>query len=94
MGHVYQDTDQTPTRQTRHSLWKRSHHKCYIIDICVCLDVNIDNYIEQYLNNYLPLAVELKQLYPEYSFEVLPVTIGATGLFTNRIVQVFKTPEY
>ena len=57
----------------------------------MCLDVNIDKNIEQKLNNYLPLAAELKRLYPEYSFEVLPVIIGATGLVTNRMVEVLKT---
>ena len=53
--------------------------------------MNIDKNIEQKLNNYLPLATELKQLYPEYSFEVFPVIIGATGLVTNRMVEVLKT---
>ena len=72
-------------------LWKRDQHKCYIIDVCVCLDVNIDKNIDQKLNNYLPLAAELKRIYPEYTFEVLPVIVGATGLITNRIVDVLKT---
>ena len=71
-------------------LWRRKELKCYIIDICVCLDVNIDKNIEQKLNSYLPLAAELKRLYPEYTFEILPVVIGATGIVTNRLIDVFK----
>ena len=48
-------------------LWKKKELKCYIMDICVCLDVNIDKNIKQKLDSYLPLAAELKRLYPVYS---------------------------
>ena len=42
------------------------------------------------MDSYLPLAAELKRLYQEYDFEVLPIVIGATGLVTKRIIDVFK----
>ena len=71
-------------------LWRREERKCFIIDICVCLDVNIDKNIELKQNYYLPLAAELKRLYPEYTYEVLPVIIGATGLVTKQIVDILK----
>ena len=38
----------------------------------------------------MPLSVELKRLYPEYSFVVVPVVIGATGLVTNSLVTSLK----
>ena len=60
------------------------------MDVWVCLDVNIDKNIKQKLDNYLPLAAELKRLYPDYTFEVLPIVIGATGLVTKRTIDVFK----
>ena len=72
-------------------LWKKKDLKCYILDVCVCLDVNIDKNIKQKLDNYLPLAAELKRLYTEYDFEILPVVIGATGLVTKHTFDVFKT---
>ena len=72
-------------------LWKKKELKCYIMDICVCLDVNIDKNIKQKLDSYLPLAAELKRLYPAYNFEVLPIVIGATGLITKKVIDVFKT---
>ena len=71
-------------------LWKKEELKCYIMDICVCLDINIDKNIKQKLDSYLPLAAELKRLYPEYDFEVLPIVIGATGLITKKMIDVFK----
>ena len=72
-------------------LWKRKESKCYIMDVCVCLDVNIDKNIKHKLDSYLPLAAELKRLYKEYDFDVLPIVIGATGLVTGKTIEVFKT---
>ena len=63
------------------------------MDICVYLDVNIDRNISQKLDHYLPLAAELKRLYPDYTFEVLPIVIGATGLITREVHKVFKRLE-
>ena len=72
-------------------LWKKKLSKCFIMDVCVCLDVNIDKNIKLKEDHYLPLAAELKRLYPTYDFEVLPIVLGATGLVTKRIFDVFKT---
>ena len=56
----------------------------------MCLDVNIDKNIKQKLDNYLPLAAELKRIYEQYTFEILPIVIGATGLVTKRTFDVLK----
>ena len=72
-------------------LWRLSDKKCYIIDICVCLDVNIDKNIQLKRDNYLPLASELKRLYNDYSFEIIPIVIGATGLVTTHLTKSLKT---
>ena len=74
-------------------LWNKRQSKCFILDICVCLDVNIDRNIKLKLDSYLPLAAELKRLYPTYTFEVLPIVIGATGLVTKKLFDVFKILE-
>ena len=66
-------------------LWKKARKKCYVIDICVCLDVNIDKNIKMKHDHYLPLTAELKRLYSEYSFEVIPVVLGATGIITKSL---------
>lgn len=72
-------------------LWRKDELKCFIMDICVCLDVNIDRNIKSKLDHYLPLAAELKRLYHHYDFEILPIVIGATGLVTKRTLNVFET---
>ena len=78
---------------------KLSDRKCYIIDICVCLDawptamldVNIEKKIQLKLDNYLPLKSELKRLYNDYSFEIIPIVIGAIGLITLNITNALET---
>ena len=38
-------------------------------------------------NCYLPLADELKCLYEDYKFEVVPIVVGATSLVTNTLAK-------
>ena len=59
--------------------------KCYIIDVCACLDVNIEKNIQLKLDNYLPLAAELKRVYNVYTFEIIPIVVGATGLIISPV---------
>ena len=66
-------------------LWRLSEKKCYVIDICVCMDVNIEKNIQTKKDNYLPLTAELKRLYDTFTFEVVPVVLGATGLVTTHL---------
>ena len=71
-------------------LWKKADKKCYIIDIRVCLDVNIVKNIQLKHDNYLPLAAELKRLHSTYSFEVIPIVLGATGLVTSHVCEALE----
>ena len=36
-------------------------------------------------DNYFPLCFEMKKLYPGYSFEVIPIPIGATGVVMKKL---------
>ena len=66
-------------------LWKRNERKCFVIDISVGLDVNVSRNHQAKIDNYLPLLAELKRLYPEYVFDVVPIVIGATGFIDNNL---------
>ena len=66
-------------------LWRLHEKKAFIIDVVVGLDVNVDYKNKQ--DTYFPLCVELKKLYKNYSFEVIPVAIGATGLVMKKLTQ-------
>ena len=71
-------------------LWSKAEKRCFIIDISVGLDVNVTKNFNQKRDNYLPLAAELKRLYETYTFEIIPIAIGATGLVTNSLKLMLK----
>ena len=68
-------------------VWKKNENKCFIIDICVPLDENVHKQEKMKINNYTLLTVGLHRLYPNYSYEVVPIVLGATGLITNSLVK-------
>ena len=53
----------------------------------VGLDVNVEKNYKNKQDIYFPLCVELKKLYKDYSFEVIPVAIGATDLVMKKLTQ-------
>ena len=68
-------------------LWRLHEKKAFIIDVVVGLDVNVEKNYKNKQDTYFPLCVELKKLYKDYSFEVIPVAIGATGLVMKKLTQ-------
>ena len=68
-------------------VWKIKEKLCFIIDVLIGLDVNVDKNYELKPNCYLPLAAELKCLSEDYKFEVVPIVVGATSLVTNTLAK-------
>ena len=66
-------------------LWRKNEKKCYIIDIVVGLDVNVTKNCQLKHDNYFQLCAELKRVHNDYSFEIIPISIGATGLITKHL---------
>ena len=54
------------------------------------MDVNVTKNFNQKRDDYLPLASELKLLYDKFNFEIIPITIGATGLVTSYLKLMLK----
>ena len=71
-------------------MWRKEDKQCFIIDISVGLDVNVTKNFNQKRDSYLPLAAELKRIYDKFTFEIIPITIGATGLVTNDLKLMLK----
>ena len=71
-------------------LWNKEEHKCSVIDVCIPLDENVKANEKVKEDRYMPLLVGLKRLYPEYTFSVVPIVIGATGLVTNSLLSYLK----
>ena len=65
-------------------LTKRTY-ECVVIDICVPLDQNVKSNKKTKEDRCVPLTLNLKRLYPEYSYYVIPVVLGATGLVTKSL---------
>ena len=64
--------------------------QCTIVDICVPLDINVKNQEKMKMDTYAPLIVGLLRIYPTYTFEVVPIVVGATGLITDSLVTNVK----
>ena len=58
--------------------------------IAVCLDINLGKNINLKYNNYMQLSSELKRLYPSFTFEVIPIVLGATGLVPSSLRENIK----
>ena len=58
---------------------------CSVIDIAVGLDISITKNVHLKHDNCIQLSSELKQLYPNVSFEIVPIVLGATGLATSHL---------
>ena len=65
--------------------WNKHDNTCFIIDIAVGLDVNITKSVNLKHDNYMQLSSELKRLYPNFSFEIVPIVLGATGFVTSDL---------
>ena len=50
------------------------------------MDQNIHKQEKMKIDNYTLLTIGLYRLYPNYSYEVDPIVLGATGLVTNSLV--------
>ena len=44
-------------------------------------------------DHYLPLTAELKRLYSDYTYSINPIVIGATGLMTSHVTEMFVELE-
>ena len=77
----------TPVQHNKPDIvtWRKEDKQCFNIDVSVGLDVNVTKNFKQKRDSYLPLAAELKRIYDKFTFEIIPITIGATGLVTNDL---------
>ena len=93
---IWWDTVVKTTPPVKHNkpdliVWDKNSKKCFIIDVCVPLDQNIQQNEKLRQDRYLALSVGLKRIYPPYEFTVVPIVLGATGLVTNSLVTNLTT---
>ena len=52
--------------------------------------MNVEKNCQTKHDNYFQLCAELKRVYGDYSFEVVPISVGATGLITTTLAKNLK----
>lgn len=72
-------------------VWNKNEKTCFIIDVCIPLDENVHDQEKRKIDIYTPLVVNLSRLYPEYSYKIIPIVLGATGLITDSLTKSLTT---
>ena len=55
------------------------------------MDENIHRQEKEKVDRYTQLKVSLIRLYPQYTYEIIPIVLGATGLVTRSLTEYLKT---
>ena len=61
-----------------------------MIDICAPLDFNVNNRQVMKIDKYMLLVSELQQLHPGYSYQIVPIVVGALGTISNKLPSYLK----
>ena len=72
-------------------IWDKLKKTCHIIDVCVPLDQNVHTQEKTKVDTYTPLSVNLRRLYPDFTYEIVPIVMGATGLITDSLLKSLTT---
>ena len=71
-------------------IWNKTEKKCHIVDVCIPLDENVHAQEKTKIDTYTPLSINLNRLYPDYTYEIVPIVLGATGLVTDSLTKHLK----
>ena len=58
-------------------IWGLNSKECQVVEFSCPGDINVIRKIQEKENTYNPLLCNLQILYPEYSYQVIPIVIGA-----------------
>ena len=87
VAYIYKTLQRIQHNRPDTVVWKIKEKLCLIIHVSIGLDVNVEKNYELKHSSYLPLAAELKHLYEDYKFEVVPIVVGANSLVTNTLTK-------
>ena len=66
-------------------LWNLEKKECTVIDICVPLDVNVAREEKEKCDKYFVLTSRLQRLYPQYTYNIVPIVVGSTGFIPKSL---------
>ena len=71
-------------------IWDKEEKQCSVIDICTPLDFNVSNRQVTKIDKYMLLVSELQQLHPGYSYQIVPIVVGALGTISKKLPSYLK----
>ena len=71
-------------------IWDKEKKQCSVIDICAPLDFNVNNQQVMKIDKYMLLVSELQQLHPGYSYQIVPIVVGALGTISKKLPSYLK----
>ena len=89
---LWWDTPVNTQPKTTHNkpdliIWRKKQKQCIVVDFCIPLDQNVKANEKVKKDRYVPLTVALKRIYPEYTYSITPIVLGATGVVTKSLIQ-------
>lgn len=67
--------------------------KTFLIDIAVPNDTNVQQKVEEKLQKYQPLAMEVRELWGQDDVTVIPLIVSATGIIPHSLIQNLEKLE-
>jgi len=67
-------------------IWDKCKKDCTIVEIGIPLDSNVSRNESEEASKYVPLKIGLQRVYPNYSFTIVTIIIGATGYVTRNLI--------
>ena len=71
-------------------VWEQQRKLCTIVELSVPLDFNVSSRQTSKVDKYVPLVSELHQMYWDYSYQIVPVIIGALGAVPKSLPEHLK----
>ena len=71
-------------------VWEQQRKLCTIVELSVPLDFNVSSRQTSKVGKYVPLVSELHQMYPDYSYQIAAVIIGALGAVPKSLPEHLK----
>ena len=72
------------------NIWDTTSKICKIVDIGVPLDTNLENVYQDKKSKYIPLIGQMQQVYKDYKFMAIAITVGCLGSIPKKLPEELK----
>ena len=71
-------------------IWDTTSKICKIVDAGVPLDTNPENVYQDKKSKYIPLIGQMQQIYKDYKFMAIAITVGCLGSVSKKLPEELK----